>query len=157
MCVFTHIHAHTWICLCVSLCVFHLEVKYRTVHNELWTASQTHIVLIQEWTKQWLPEGVSEAEEVSAGYLIKKGELSRWGLGHILLLHEVAVGHAIWWLLKYLELYVYTHTEYCCRLKWMRYLDKGRLLDNWGELPTVTGHKIPRSLSSLLKQRMTFL
>ena len=56
--------------VCVCLCVFHLEVKYRTVHNELWKASQTHIVLIWEWTKQWL---ISEAEEVSAGYLIRRG------------------------------------------------------------------------------------
>ena len=58
--------------VCVSFCVFHVEVKCRTIHNELWTASQTHVVLIQEWTKQWLPEGVSEAEEVSAGYLIRR-------------------------------------------------------------------------------------
>lgn len=32
----------------------------------------------------------------------------------------------------------------------VRYLDKGCVLDYLGDLPTVTGHKIPRSLSLLL-------
>lgn len=79
----------------------------------------------------------------------KKGELSRWGLGHILLLHEVAVGHSIWWLLKYLKKYVYIHTDTNAHTQsivvvWsgVRCLDKGCLFDYLGDLPTVTGHKI---------------